>query len=316
MRVLVTGGAGYIGSAVCWKLTEREHKVVVIDNLKYGAKDSLPPGTTLIRRDLTDRNDQHAILFALESNKIEAVCHLAAESEIPVCQNDPLLAYRVNVTGGLMLLKSMYRAGVHRLVYSSTAAVYAHDNQMPLTEDSKLSAESPYGASKLAFEQSLRWMPGLQWVAFRYFNVCGATERVWERPIHRSRLISVAMDTARGVRPEMTLNGTDFDTSDGTPLRDYVHVDDIATAHCLALENPNIKGVFNLGIGTWYSNREVIATVERVTGKQVKVIEGPRRPGDPRALVANSDKAQLELGWRPQYKSLEAMVESCWRHEP
>jgi UDP-glucose 4-epimerase len=316
MRSLVTGAAGYIGSAVCWKLLEHGHQVVALDNLKYGTSESVPPGVPIIRRDIANPHDQHAILFALESNKIEAVCHLAAESEIPVCQSDPLLAYRVNLTGGLMLLEAMRRAGVPRLIHSSTAAVYGHDQEMPLREDSRLAAESPYGASKLAFEQSLRWVPGLSWVAFRYFNVCGATEHAYERPIHRSRLISVALDCARGTRPHMTLNGQDFPTPDGTPLRDYVHVQDIAAAHLRALEQPSVQGVFNLGCDQWHSNLEVIDAVERATKRGVPYRVGPARDGDPPALRASNERAKLVLGWRPAYTSLDEMIESCWKWEP
>jgi UDP-glucose 4-epimerase len=246
----------------------------------------------------------------------DAVCHLAAESLIPLSFTAPELFYHVNVTGGLMLLEAMRRAKVHRILYSSTSSVYREDAPMPLTEDSPLGPSSPYGASKLSFEKCLPWMRDLSWVAFRYFNVCGATEHVYERPYHRSRIIPVAMDVARGRLPSMPLNGTDYDTSDGTCIRDYLHVADVAQAHALALENPNVHGVFNLGIGTWYTNADVIRTVAYTTGKPVRVEKGPRRPGDPRALVADSTKAQRELGWRPEYRSLEAMIESAWRYEP
>lgn len=316
MNVLITGACGYIGSAVCWQLHQAGHRIVALDNMKYGAVDAIPPGVPLIRRDLACPHDQHAILYALESNQIEAVCHLAAESEIPVCQHDPLLAYRVNVTGGLQLLEAMRRAGVPRLIVSSTAAVYAHDQPMPLTEESRLEAESPYGQSKLAFEQALRWMRNLSWVAFRYFNVCGATSHTWERPIHRSRLISVALDCARGRRACMVLNGQDFPTPDGTPLRDYVHVQDIAAAHQLALEQPAIQGPINLGCDQWYSNLEVLQAVKRVTGRPVLYHAGPAREGDPPALRASNERAKLALGWRPHYTALDQMIETCWKHEP
>lgn len=316
MNVLITGAAGFIGSAVCWQLHQAGHRIVALDNLKYGAVDAIPPGVPLIRRDLASPHDQHAILYALESNQIEAVCHLAAESEIPVCQGDPLLAYRVNVTGGLNLLEAMRRAGVPRIVVSSTAAVYGHDQPMPLTENSRFEAESPYGQTKLAFEQALRWIPGLSAVVFRYFNVCGATEHTWEHPIHRSRLVSVALDCARGRRDHMTLNGNAFPTPDGTPLRDYVHVQDIAAAHQLALEQPDVQGVFNLGCDQWYSNLEVIAAVERVTRRPVPYRIGPARHGDPPALQASNERAKLVLGWRPHYTSLDEMIETCWKWEP
>lgn len=316
MNVLVTGAAGYIGSAVCWKLLERGHAVIPLDNLKYGELTAVPPNLFLQVFDIANVDDQQRIREALSLYHIDAVCHLAAESLIPLSFEKPELFYRVNVIGGLMLLDAMRGAGVRRLIYSSTSSVYKENQPMPLTESSELGPSSVYGATKLAFEQTLPWMRELSWVAFRYFNVCGATEHCWEHPYHRSRIIPVAIDVARGRIPSMTINGTNYDTSDGTCIRDYVHVDDIAMAHCLALENPDIHGVFNLGIGTWYSNRRVIQTVGHVTNKSISVTDAPRRPGDPRALIANPSKAHLELGWQPQYKSLEEMIESAWRHEP
>lgn len=318
MNVLVTGAAGYIGSAVCWRLVERGHKVVALDSLKYGSVSALPPGTPLVRRDLTSPADQHAILFALESNGIEAVCHLAAESLIPLSFEDPALFYRVNVTGGLMLLEAMRRAKCHRIIYSSTSSVYREDAPMPLTEHSPIGSSSCYGSSKLAFETCLPWMRDISWVAFRYFNVCGATSQCWERPYHRNRLIPIAIDTAiRRIPGPMPLNGTDYqETVDHTCVRDFIHVQDIANAHCLALENPSVQGVFNLGIGHGYSNREVIATIERVTKRKIDVVECPRRRGDPPVLIADATKARQDIGWRPQFTTLESMIQSALQFEP
>lgn len=322
MKVLVTGAAGYIGSAVCYALLERGHEVVALDNLKYGPRDAVPPDVPLIHRDLADPHDQAAIRYALASNRIEAVCHLAAESLIPLSFENPQLFYHVNVTGGLMLLEAMrwakFRwAKCHRIIYSSTSSVYREDAPMPLREDSPIGSSSCYGSSKLAFEKCLPWMRDLSWVAFRYFNVCGATEHCWERPYHRNRLVPVALDTAFDRIPgPMPLNGIDYqETPDHTCVRDFIHVQDIATAHCLALENQNVHGVFNLGIGHGYSNRQVIATVEQVSGRPIHVVERPRRPGDPPVLVADSTKAQRDLGWRPHYTTLEAMVETCVQYE-
>ena len=316
MNVLVTGAAGYIGAAVCYKLLERGHEVVALDSMKYGDPAAIPPGIPVVARDIARYHDQHAIQYAMTSNRIEAVAHLAAESLIPLSFEQPELFWRVNVTGGLMLLDAMRVAGVGRLIYSSTSSVYAEDQPMPLTEESRLGPSSCYGASKLAFEQSLPWMRDLSWVAFRYFNVCGATPKVFERPYHRSRIIPVAMDVARGLAPSMPVNGGDYRTPDGTCERDYIHVDDIALAHAMALENQNVQGVYNLGIGRAYSNLDVIQAVERVTGRPVTAVEGPRRPGDPARLVADPTRARDEIGWRPQYTTLEQMIESAWRHEP
>jgi UDP-glucose 4-epimerase len=317
MKVLVTGAAGYIGSAVCWKLLEHGHEVVALDNLKYGTADSVPPGVPLIRRDLASPQDQLAIVYALESNQIEAVAHLAAESLIPLSFEQPELFWRVNVTGGLMLLDAMRRAGVRRILYSSTSSVYAEHQPMPLTEQSPIGPSSCYGASKYAFEDALRWMRNLSWVAFRYFNVCGATEHVTEKPYHRSRLVPVALDVAYGRVPgPMPLNGIDYqETRDHTCLRDYIHVDDIAQAHVAALEHPGATGVFNLGIGRGYTNREVIEAVRRVAGKPVPVVEKPRRPGDPAMLVADASKAGRELDWGPAYTTIEQMIETCCKYE-
>lgn len=316
MNILVTGAAGYIGSAVCYKLLERGHKVVALDNFKYGVPEALPPGIPLCRFDISRDCDQFDLRFFLARHGVEAVCHLAAESLIPLSFERPELFWRVNMTGGLALLDAMRVAGVQRIVYSSTSSVYADDQPMPLTEQSRLGSSSCYGASKLAFEQALGWMRNLSWVAFRYFNVCGATEHCWERPYHRSRILPVAMDVARGLAAEMPLNGTDWPTRDGTCERDYIHVDDIATAHVLALEQPETHGVYNLGIGRSYTNREVVNTVEAVTGLPVRLRCRPRRDGDPAALVADPSRAKQDLGWRPQFANLRQMVESAWRYEP
>jgi UDP-glucose 4-epimerase len=209
----------------------------------------------------------------------------------------------------------MRDAGVRRIVYSSTSSVYRDHQPMPLTEESALGPSSCYGASKLAFELALPWMRDLSWTAFRYFNVCGATEHVYERPYHRSRIIPVALDVARGRLPSMPLNGTDYQTPDGTCVRDYLHVDDVAEAHVLALERPDLQGVYNLGIGRGYSNREVIETARRVSGREILTVEQPRRPGDPAQLVADPTKC-VTAGWQPRYTSLEEMIQTAWSYEP
>jgi UDP-glucose 4-epimerase len=314
MNVLVTGAAGYIGSVVCYKLLERGHCVTALDSLVYGERNAIPERAKFYRRDICDPILASSSAF----RDIDAVVHLAAESEIPVCQTNPLLAFRVNLGGGINLLKAMQEWEITKLVFSSTSSVYSPRAQVPISEDAPLGPTTPYGASKLAFEQVLPWVNGLRWIAFRYFNACGATEQAWERPYHRSRLTSVALDTASMVRKEpMPLNGTDYDTPDGTCVRDYLHIDDIAEAHVLALENlDTVTGPFNLGIGRGYSNLEVIQTVEKVTGKSVQFTASPRRQGDPPILVSDSTRARNVLGWSPKYTTLEQMLETSWRYEP
>lgn len=311
-RILVTGAAGYIGSAVCRKLLAHGYQVVGLDNLKYSSRDAVPVGADFFHRDICDSNlDRSGAFF-----RIDAVMHLAAESEIPTCTRDPLLAFRVNLSGGLNLLSAMQKNECNCLILSSTAAVYSPDAKSPIAEDAEKRPSTPYGASKHAFEKALEWITEVRCITFRYFNVCGATESVWEQPRHRSRIVSIAMDTARKMRQSMPLNGIDFNTPDGTCVRDYLHVDDVADAHVLALSRiGNTTGAFNLGTGKGHSNREVISTVERVTGHSVSITQSPRRPGDPAVLVADPSKAMSDLGWKPKFTELESMIESAWRHE-
>ncbi len=309
MKILVTGACGYIGSAVCHKLLDVGHDVIGFDNLKYGKPESLPPSVKLVVGDVV----QHDFATLMRLNKFDAVMHLAAESLIPLSFEEPLLFYRTNIMGGLNLLNGMRKAGVEQLVYASTSSVYDENTNTPLLEDSPVRASSPYGESKLAFEQCLQWMTDLQWTAFRFFNVCGSTDDVAEKPYHRSRILSIALDTAAGKRPDpMPLNGTDWPTPDGTCVRDYIHVDDVAAAHVAALKTDGV-GVCNLGLGRGWSNLEVIRSVERVTGLEVPFVRAPRRLGDPASLVASNAKAVKMLGWRPTYTHLDSIVESAWR---
>lgn len=313
MKVLVTGAAGYIGSAVCWKLLERGHEVVALDDLSCGVLAAIPAGVTFHRVDIS--NTTHELCMREAAKGCDAIVHLAAKSDIPLCEQQPHVAYKTNCTGSFHLLEcARHWNTIQRVIYASTAAVYGAPDAMPITEDAPIRPTCVYGASKAAFEQALTWL-GTPWVAFRFFNVVGATENCWARPYHRSRLVSVALDAARGRRAGMVLNGDDFPVADGTCVRDYIHVDDIAEAIVLALDSQE-TGVFNLGIGRGYSNLEVLQTVEQVTGLNVPYSIGPRRPGDPPVLVADASLAREKFGWVPRYTSLAQMVATCWRWEP
>jgi UDP-glucose 4-epimerase len=315
MNVLVTGAAGYIGSVVTERLVEHGHAVTAIDNLRHGHRDAVHEGAHFVRGDLLDRDVVHE---ELQRERYDAVIHLAAEALIDESLRDPGRFFRVNVTGGLNLLDAMAAAGVTRLVFSSTAAVYGEPERVPIEEDAAPRPVNAYGESKLAFERALAWYRrahGLCHVSLRYFNACGATERSGERHDPETHLIPILLDVAEGRRREIQLHGTDYETPDGTCIRDYVHVRDIADAHLLCLSRMEAIGAaaFNIGNGTGYSNRQVIDAVQRVTRRAIRVVPGPRRPGDPARLVASSDRIRREVGWTPGAPDLESMIESAWR---
>ena len=314
MKILVTGGAGYIGSVVTERLVEHGHQVLVIDNLKHGHRAAVHPEALFLEGDLLDRE---WLQLQLRSQGIDAVVHLAAEALIDESVRNPGLFFQVNVTGGLNLLDAMAAAGIRRLIFSSTAAVYGEPEQTPIREDAALRPVNAYGESKLAFERMLPWYRtahGLSHISLRYFNACGATARSGERHEPETHLIPILLDAALGVRPAVRLFGTDYDTPDGTCIRDYVHVADIADAHLVSLAGIDRVGAaaFNLGNGAGYSNREVIAAVERVTGRTVPVVAAERRLGDPARLVASSERISRELGWAPRFPALDTMIESAW----
>jgi UDP-glucose 4-epimerase len=315
MRILVTGGAGYIGSVVVEQLVEQGHEVCVLDNLKYGFREAVHPSARFVEGDLLD---QASVRNLLLRHRTEAVAHLAAEAFIDDSVRDPALFYEVNTCGGLRLLGAMVEAGVSRLVFSSTASVYGHPDITPIPEDAPLVPCSPYGDSKLAFERMLAWFRpayGIRHVSLRYFNACGASSRCGESRKRETHLIPIALAAALGQRNGLELFGTDYDTDDGTCVRDYVHVMDIAHAHLLALQAIDRLGgrAYNLGTGVGHSNREVIRTVRDVTGIEFAVREGQRRPGDPARLVADAGRIGRELGWAPRVSTLRHMVETAWR---
>jgi UDP-glucose 4-epimerase len=314
VRILVTGAAGYIGSVVTEALEQDGHDLVALDNLVHGHRAALPAGVPFVQTDLEDAS---AVAECLGRHPVDAVMHLAAEALIEESNRDPGRFYRVNVGGGINLLDAMVGTGVNRLVFSSTAAVYGEAERSPIAEDVPCSPVNAYGESKLAFERALAWYRrahGLRYVVLRYFNACGATERHGEWHVPETHLIPLVFDVAMRRRESLQLYGADYPTPDGTCVRDYIHVLDIARAHVAALEQIDRvqQAAYNLGNGAGYSNRQVIETVKRVTGRSVRVVEAERRPGDPARLVASAQRVRGELGWEPKLSDLETMVESAW----
>jgi UDP-glucose 4-epimerase len=316
MRVLVTGGAGYIGSVVAERLVARGDRVVVFDNLARGHADAVPPGALLVEASILDAE---SLTRELREHRVDAVVHMAAESLVGESVLHPAQYYRTNVVGGLALLDAMRAAGVGLLVFSSSAAVYGDPAKQPIEEDDPPAPTNPYGECKLALERALRWYGrayGLRSVSLRYFNAAGASQRCGERHEPETHLIPIVLQAAAGQRPAVTVYGDDYPTRDGTCVRDYVHVLDIAEAHALALEAlaaGHAGGVYNLGCGgDGYSVREVIDTAAAVTGRTIPVTIGARRPGDPAVLVAATGRATGELRWRPQHQDLAAIVRSAW----
>lgn len=315
MKVLVTGGAGYIGSVVAERLLGRGNTVVVLDSLVRGHRMAVPNEAEFIRGDLRDRD---WLIRTVADVRPDAVAHLAGEALVGESATDPAKFFDVNVHGGLNLLDAMVNAEVNRLVFSSTAAVYGEPASVPITEDAPRVPVNAYGASKWSFEQMLPWYAaayGLRHISFRYFNACGATVERGEFHVPETHLIAILLEVALGLRDEIQLFGDDYETPDGTCIRDYIHVSDIADAHVLALSSIDEldSGAFNLGTGTGFSNRDVIESVRRVTGHSIPVVPAPRRTGDPARLVASAARATDVFGWRPAYPTLDTMVETAWK---
>jgi UDP-glucose-4-epimerase GalE len=315
MRILVTGGAGYIGSHAVKVFLARGHDVWVCDNLSAGHRAAVPADRLIV----ADLADLPRLDNALLMHRIEAVVHFAAFAYVGESVSDPGKYYQNNLVNTLGLMECMRRNRVGRLVFSSTCATYGTPRKVPITEDEPQHPINPYGAGKLAVERALAdYAAAYQWgyAALRYFNAAGASPdgSIGEDHDPETHLIPLVIQTAMGQRPAIEIFGTDYSTPDGTCIRDYVHVDDLAEAHLLALEylHPGEGHRFNLGIGRGYSVREVIRTVEEVTGKKVNVKEGPRRAGDPPVLVASSKNIQHELGWKPQFTELRQIVETAW----
>ncbi len=317
MKVLVAGGAGYIGSQVALDLARAGHEPVVLDNLVKGHREAVLRGT-FVQGDI---NQFDLVTELMTKEKIEAVIHLAAHSLVGESVHNPAKYFRNNIANGQVLLDAMVASGVKYIVFSSTAAVYGEPERVPIPEDHPKNPTNPYGFSKLTFEGMLRFYEGaygLRYISLRYFNAAGADPEaeIGEDHDPETHLIPIVLKTALGVREHIQLYGTDYPTPDGTCIRDYIHVADLSQAHLLALEalaGGKESTIYNLGNGQGYSNKEVIETARRVTGKEIKVIDAPRRPGDPAVLVASSAKIQAELGWKPKYPELDRIIATAWR---
>jgi UDP-glucose 4-epimerase len=314
MRVMVTGGAGYIGSVVSEELMRDGHEVVVYDNLQKGHLGAVVEGAPFIQADLLDGD---LLRDMLKVYRIEAVVHMAADSLVGESVEDPAKYYCNNLMAGLSLLRAMRDCKVSRIVFSSTAAVYGEPEKQPVEEDDPTDPTNPYGETKLAFERALHWHEaayGIRYVSLRYFNAAGASRQFGEAHEPETHLIPIICQAAIGKRSHVKIYGEDYPTRDGTCVRDYVHVVDLARAHILALSDLDKRSaIYNLGCGgEGYSVREVIEAAGEVTGIEIPVEVGPRRAGDPAMLIASSEKIRRELDWRPQMQDLRAMIESTW----
>jgi len=315
MKILVTGGAGYIGSVVVEELLNDGHEVVVYDNLAKGHRESIPSSVRLVEADLLETE---RLTEALCESEIEAVIHMAADSLVGESMQQPEKYHRTNVLGGLSLLDAMEAAGVKRLVFSSTAAVYGEPEKQPVEETDATNPTNPYGETKLAFEHALsRYERAhrIRHASLRYFNAAGATERCGEWHDPETHLIPLVLQTALGRRPQVDIYGDDYSTRDGTCVRDYIHVIDLARAHILALGILDDRSaIYNLGCGgEGYTVREVINVAAEVTGREIPTRIVERRAGDPAVLIASSNRIKSELGWSPKFQDMRKIVESAWQ---
>jgi UDP-glucose 4-epimerase len=313
MKLLVTGGAGYIGSIVAQFLVDEGHEIVVLDNLERGHREAVSPDARLIVADLTD---SIAVGGALAEG-FDGVLHFAALALVSESVSHPERYYRTNVGGTLNLLQAMHDADVKRLVFSSTCAVYGEPDEVPIKETESTHPVNAYGASKLAVDHMIGdfcTAYGLGAVSLRYFNVAGASGRYGEDHDPETHLIPNILRAALGINPAVQIFGTDYATRDGTAVRDYIHIEDLAAAHVLALQNsePGQHRIFNLGNGNGFSVREVIDAARSVTGAEIQTVESERRPGDPPMLVAASEKIRAELGWAPRKSEITQMVADAW----
>jgi UDP-glucose 4-epimerase len=311
MKILVVGGAGYIGSVCAELLLDEGHAVCIFDNLSEGHRRAVDSRAEFVEGDLAG---MEGIQAALASFEPEAIMHFAASALVPESMTNPSKYFRNNIANGLNLLDAMIATGVNRLVFSSTCAIFGPPERVPIDETLPQRPINPYGESKLAFEKILHWygeIHGLRFVALRYFNAAGASEKFGEEHRIETHLIPNVLKVALGQKPHVEIYGTDYDTPDGTCIRDYIHILDLARAHILALKAP-ASASYNLGTGGGTSVREVIESCRKITGQEIPVVEKARRPGDPARLIAASEKIQRELGWQPKFQRIDAIIESAW----
>lgn len=312
MNIFVTGGAGYIGSICVEELLNAGHQVTVFDNFSEGHREAVDPRARLVEGNLLEVRQ---LGLALAESGAEAVMHFAANALVGESMVNPGKYFRNNVTGGSNLLEAMVECKVSRIVFSSTCATFGTPERVPIDESTPQQPINPYGESKLMFEKMLRWydaIHGIKFVALRYFNAAGASQRFGEDHRIETHLIPNILKVALGQKESVSVFGTDYPTPDGTCIRDYIHILDLAQAHMLALQSPG-SAFYNLGTGGGTSVREVIAACLRITGRPIRVLEEPRRPGDPARLIAASEKIQRELGWSPRFQQIEPIIESAWK---
>jgi UDP-glucose 4-epimerase len=314
-NVLVTGGAGYVGSVCCEELLRQGHSVTVVDDLSTGFRDAVPAGATFVQLDIGDRP---GLVSLANRNRFDVVFHFAAKALIPESVSNPGLFFEGNVASSIVMLEVLRAAGVKSFVFSSSAAVYGTPQAVPIDEDSPKKPVNSYGETKLMLERVLEWYArAYDWsvTAFRYFNAAGATPMLGERHSPETHIIPLLLEVAAGERDVFTIYGDDYETPDGTCLRDYVHVLDISQAHICALRKTNQLGmrVFNIGLGQSYSVREIWTVAEQVTGCSIRLRIAGRRPGDPAVLCANPNRLIQDLGWKPEHSSLQEIVGSAWQ---
>ena len=318
MTVLVLGGAGYIGSHTVYALIEKGENVVIIDNLETGHIEAVHPQAKFYQGDIRDRAFVDSVL---DAEKIDAVIHFAANSLVGESMTNPLKYYDNNVNGTKVLLQSMVAHEINKIVFSSTAATYGEPDRVPILETDKTEPTNAYGETKLAMEKMFKWTDsahGMKYVSLRYFNACGAhvSGEIGEAHNPETHLIPLILQVPLGKRETISIYGDDYPTKDGTCIRDYIHVTDLAQAHILAVEylvKGNDSNIFNLGNGIGFTVNEVIETARKVTGHPIPAIITPRRAGDPAQLIASSDKARTVLGWNPQHADLEEIISSAWK---